>query len=171
MDLKTMDTNKIAIKVLNLDVELSGGVSEAPTRSRELELEALYQELSLRLSPGKSTRRSLRIDADSELIFRVGDTTRTLSSVNVSQTGLCVHGELKGIKTGQQMQLIHVEHGGRGFDTEVLCEIMWVWTAGRGSTGRAGLAFASADRRPQVRSWYFQSYRSMLERLAAGASL
>ena len=171
MDLKAMDTNKIAIKVLNLDTELTGGSVSAPARSREQELDALYNELSQRLSPPKSTRRSLRITADSELIFRVGDTARSLGSINVSETGLCVRGEMKGIKAGQQMRLVHVEHAGRGFDTDVLCEIVWVWTEGTGSTGRAGLAFARADRRPQVRSWYFQSYRTLLERLAAGAAL
>jgi hypothetical protein len=165
MDLKNLAAQVLALEDRIESTAVSGHGAEAAQWGD------LVRELIGRLSPLKSTRRSLRIPVESTLSFRVLGDERRLGSINVSHLGLCVCGNFEGVDPGAVIDLVRIKDGDQDYVTSIRCRVVWV----RGESRRratAGLEFVTigaVGERSAMQSWYLNAYRSMLERVAAGA--
>jgi hypothetical protein len=133
--------------------------------------EALVAQLfhALRRHPSGERRRDVRIPAELEVRFRMGDAMVTCNASEISYGGLGLRGQL-WIAKDQEIVVENLRAGHRDYPMSVRAKVAWKITDPEGRPG-AGLAFVEMDEsgRRQVRAVFQHLFLVYLERLASSA--
>ena len=161
-----METSALATELLALERSRREAALEGDDARRHKQLLA---ELLKRMSPAPSAERRgyLRIPADLEAKFRLGQATITCPAGEISMGGLSLRGHLWVIED-QELVLENLRVGKRDYPMSVRARVVWK-VSDVDARPRAGLEFLDLDDsgRRQVQAIYEQLFFDLLERLAA----
>jgi len=162
---QTMAFAAVAAELLTLERKRA----QAPLEGEEAERHAeLLTELFKHLSrpPGAERRAFLRIPADLEARFRLGNATITCPARELSLGGLSLRGHLWVIED-QELVLENLRVKDRDYPMAIRAKVVWK-VSEEDARPRAGLQFIEVDERGkrQVKAVFEQLFVELLERLA-----
>lgn len=161
-----METSALAAELLTLEQKRREVPLEGDDAERHQEL---LSDLLRRLSPapGGERREYLRVPADLEAKFRLGQASITCPAGEISMGGLSLRGHLWVIED-QELVLENLRVGKRDYPMDVRARVVWK-VSDEDARPRAGLQFVDMDRsgRRQIKAIYEQLFWDLLERLAA----
>jgi hypothetical protein len=161
-----METNVLAAELLELERRRQNDALEGDEAERHSELaEELFRRLNR--APGAERRRFLRVPAELEAKFRLGQATITCGANELSMGGLSLRGHLWVIED-QELVLENLRVGHRDYPMSIRSRVVWK-ISDEDQRPRAGLQFVDLDDagKRQVQSIYENMFLSLLERLAA----
>jgi hypothetical protein len=159
------ETGTLAAELLALERRRQHAPLEGDDARRHQEL---FGTLLRRLSPSPHAERRefLRIPADLEAKFRLGQATITCPAGEISMGGLSLRGHLWVIEE-QELLLENLRVGKRDYPMAIRARVVWK-VSDEDARPRAGLQFIELDAngRRQVKAVYEQLFIELLARLA-----
>jgi c-di-GMP-binding flagellar brake protein YcgR len=159
------ETKKIAAELKALEEKRQQAGLDAEETKRHQELMQTIME-HLHSHPGEERRRFLRIPADLEARFRLGEATITCGASELSMGGLSLRGHLWVIED-QELLVENLKVSNRDYPMAIKAKVVWK-VSEEDEVPRAGLQFIDLDEqgRHQVRAIFSQLFMSVLEQLA-----
>jgi hypothetical protein len=161
----TLEMRELAAELLGLEQRRQEGTLEPDRAARRQEL---LNELMSRLhrTPGAERRQQVRIPANLEARFRLGDAVITCNAAELSYGGIGLRGHLWIIEE-QELLVENLRVGQRDYPMTVRAKVVWKISEEDRQPG-AGLAFLDVDEegRRQIGAVFEQLFRVYLERLA-----
>lgn len=171
MNLERMETATLAAELRDLERKRLQSSLEGHDSARRHDLRA---EIMARLKQnfsGSERRKFLRIPADLEARFRLGDATITCFAAELSMGGLSLRGHL-WVSEDQELLLENLKAGNRDYPMAVQAKVVWK-VSEDDELPRAGLQFIDLDAqgKHQVQAVFEQLFLIYLDRLAEGESV
>jgi hypothetical protein len=154
----------IAAKLKALEEKRQEGGLDAEETKRHQQLMQTIME-RLHSHPGEERRHFLRIPADLEARFRLGEATITCGASELSMGGLSLRGHLWVIED-QELLVENLKVSNRDYPMAIKAKVVWK-VSEEDEMPRAGLQFIDLDEqgRHQVRAIFSQLFMSFLEQL------
>jgi hypothetical protein len=161
-----LEIDKIAAELHLLELKRqSAPLSESEsTRRRDLLLDLMNK---LQRSPGSERRQYLRIPAELEARFRMGEATITCHASELSYGGIGLKGHLWIIED-QVLIVENLRLGNRDYPMAIRARVVWKISDEDNRPG-AGLTFIDVDEegKRQIAAVFERLFMAYLERLAA----
>lgn len=158
------ETKTIAMELKALEEKRQKGGLDADETKRHQQLMQMIME-RLHCHPGEERRHFLRIPADLEARFRLGEATITCGASELSMGGLSLRGHLWVIED-QELLVENLKVSNRDYPMAIKAKVVWK-VSDEDEMPRAGLQFIDLDEhgRHQVRAIFSQLFMSFLEQL------
>ena len=164
--MERMDTSALAAELLSLERRRQQAPLEEGDAAQH---QALMAQLFERLhqAPGSERRRYLRIPADLEAKFRLGQATITCGATELSLDGLSLRGQLWVIDQDQDLLLENLRlEGAEDYPVKIKSKVLWK-ISDEDSQPRAGLQFVEMDEesKHKLRAVFERLFVDFLEQL------
>lgn len=168
VDPERMETGALASELQELEERYRQGNLEGHQTKRRQDLRAEIMSRLRRGSSGIERREHIRIPADLEARFRLGDATITCHASELSLGGLSLRGHL-WVSEDQELLLENLKTGNRDYPMSVRAKVVWKISEDD-LRPRAGLQFIDMDRqgKHQVQAVFEQLWLLYLKLLAQG---
>ncbi len=164
-----METATLAAELRDLELKRQRGeLAQEESRRHQTLLNQVINRLSDH--PGANRRKYLRIPAELEARFRMGEATITCGANELSLGGLSLRGHLWVIED-QELVVENLKVGNKDYPLSIRAKIVWK-VSDEDDRPRAGLQFVGVDdnNRYQVHAIFEQLFLNYLERLASNGA-
>jgi hypothetical protein len=169
MELERMETATLAAELRDLELKRQRGeLAKEESRRHQTLLNQVINRLSDH--PEANRRKYLRIPADLEARFRMGEATITCGASELSLGGLSLRGHLWVIED-QELVVENLKVGNKDYPMTIRAKIVWK-VSDEDDRPRAGLQFVGVDdnSRYQVHAIFEQLFLNYLEHLASNGT-